>query len=239
MTKAKVVLTRRENELKDLQSKYPGIEWIDFPLIHFEYQKLEAKVLDQVQEDFDWLIFTSQNGVQSFIEQSGRGVKKNKIACVGPKTAATAEASGLRVEFIPSLATSLTLARELPSTSQESICYIGGNLSSSETILALKEKASSFKQIEVYQTLPKTHRKSEWENLLAQNPGIISFCSPSAVKSYKDQVAHHGLTIPTTTEYASIGSTTYAAVEEHLGSLSIIGNKYTFEAMIQAIVSNL
>ena len=58
---------------------------------------------------YDWLVFTSVNGVDRFCEQPALACKPGserdrrwpRIACIGPATAAAVEARGLPVELVP------------------------------------------------------------------------------------------------------------------------------------------
>lgn len=238
MSKPKVVLTRTESDPHELHIKYPHIEWIEFPLIRFDYLELSQKILDEINFNFDYLVFTSQNGAKSFFEQAGDFPDK-LIACVGPKTASVVESYGYKVDFIPSVYTSLTLAKELPIRASESLCYIGGNLSSSATVNLLKQRSKVFLQIESYQTLAETHDQEKWNSLFAHEADVISFCSPSAVKSFKSQIAEHSLILPKKTKFAAIGTTTSAAIKDDLSMTSVIGKKHTFASMIEKIVETI
>lgn len=238
MKKNYVVLTRKENDLHELNAKFPNIDWIEFPLIEFEYQKIRPEILDQINDDFDWIIFTSQNGVKSFFEQSDLS-KDKKIACVGPKTANIVENHGYKVEFLPSVSTSFCLAQEIPISSSENACYIGGNLSNATSINVLKSKAHKFLQIEVYKTIQKLHNIDEWEGLFENKIDVISFCSPSAVDSYIDQISSIKLNIPGEIHYSALGTTTFLTIQNYTHSAPIIGDKHTFDSMIVKIVQTL
>jgi len=69
------------------------------------YSHLE-KVIKQLQS-FDWLIFTSPNGVRFFFEQlrlsglDARALHKTKVAAIGKTTAAELSARGISADLVP------------------------------------------------------------------------------------------------------------------------------------------
>ncbi len=238
MSKPIVLLTRKENHLEELQNQFPRIEWLEFPMIFFKKQTIGQEQIDRIEENVDWLIFTSQNAVKSFFEQIDLKNTKS-IACVGPKTRAVVESYGYAVDFIPSKFTSQVLARDIPISPGEHTCYIGGNLSNVETIEMLINKSKGFTKIEAYHTKPHIQNIKAWKKILSPMPNLISFCSPSAVRSFKEQIEKYTLNIPKEVLFASIGTTTQAAVQEYLSAPSIIGAKYTFDAMIDKIIESV
>jgi uroporphyrinogen-III synthase len=61
---------------------------------------------------YDWLVVTSANGAH---ELGRRGVQANRIAAIGPATAAALRGHGVRVDFVPRVHTQEGLRDELPS----------------------------------------------------------------------------------------------------------------------------
>ena len=60
---------------------------------------------------YDWLVITSRNGAH---ELARRGVTANRIAAIGPATAAALESNGLRVDLVAETHTQEGLRDELP-----------------------------------------------------------------------------------------------------------------------------
>ena len=86
-----------------------GAEPVEFPVFKItppdDFSELDA-ALDRI-DDYDWILFTSANGVRSTLDrlrQLGRDVrwlKGPKIGAIGPKTAEALETVGVGVEFTP------------------------------------------------------------------------------------------------------------------------------------------
>lgn len=86
-----------------------GAEIIEFPTIEVvppvSYDELDRAISGI--EDYDWIVFTSANGVRFFfnryfeLERDIRDLKGIKICAVGPKTALSIKKYGLRVNLVP------------------------------------------------------------------------------------------------------------------------------------------
>ncbi len=108
----KIVVTRsrtQASKLVDLLEEY-GAETIEVPTIKFEYlEKSNSlnKAINQIKK-FEWLIFTSVNGVRSFfkrffsLKKDIRELANIKIASIGPATKNEIESFYLKVDFQPS-----------------------------------------------------------------------------------------------------------------------------------------
>ena len=84
-----------------------GHEAIICPLI--EIESLGDEPVDA--SAYDWLIVTSRNGA---LELARRGVVANRIAAIGPATAAALRAHGLAVDLVAATHTQEGLRDELP-----------------------------------------------------------------------------------------------------------------------------
>ena len=86
-----------------------GAEVIEFPVIQIvppgSYEELDRAI--RSIRDYDWLVFTSVNGVAKFFErliESGKDVRELyglRIAAIGEATAGEIEKKGVRVELLP------------------------------------------------------------------------------------------------------------------------------------------
>jgi uroporphyrinogen III methyltransferase/synthase len=86
-----------------------GGEAIVFPTIEIlppeSYQPLDDAI--RRIRGYDWIIFTSVNGVKSFLARLGhlgqdhRAIERIRIAAIGPETARAVESALLRVDLLP------------------------------------------------------------------------------------------------------------------------------------------
>jgi len=107
----KIVVTRAREQASGFAERLAraGADVIEFPTIETvepeSWDSLDAALAKL--ESFDWIVFTSVNGVAFFVKrlrEKGmdiRDLKGLKTLAIGPKTAEAVEALGVRVDFTP------------------------------------------------------------------------------------------------------------------------------------------
>lgn len=107
----KVVITRPQSQSKSFITalKAQGAEPLCFPMIETKLTS-DLNDLDKAIENiesYDWLVFTSINGVKYFLDRLGQlsfdvgDLKNLKICTVGPKTSAALNKRGIDVDLVP------------------------------------------------------------------------------------------------------------------------------------------
>jgi uroporphyrinogen III methyltransferase / synthase len=120
----RVVVTRAARQSIELVENLGKLGAIPIllPLVAFsapeDYGPMDA-ALDRL-EQFDWIIFTSENAVRAVVKRAGvRGNLRNlpgrrsRAAAVGPTTASAAERAGFLVEYQAQTHSGVALANEL------------------------------------------------------------------------------------------------------------------------------
>jgi uroporphyrinogen-III synthase len=204
-----------------------GAEVIDLPLIKVS-KDVDLHTLNEVLQEmgsYEWVIFTSANGVKYFFEEfirvheDIRALGLVRIAAVGEATAAAIRDLHLRVDLQPKKASGEELARELikrESMDSAKVLVVTGNRNRDTLIELLHEARTIVDQLPVYKTE---------ENDLAADPvagdfrakgaDAILFASPSAVQSFFDQAAALKLSAKARKPLAgSIGATTTATMKQ-------------------------
>jgi uroporphyrinogen III methyltransferase/synthase len=107
----RIVVTRAREQASEFadQLRLLGANVLEFPTIGLrppdDWAPLDAAIARLAE--YDWLAFTSVNGVKFFFErlwEKGRDVRalgRAKLAAIGPKTAAALTGRGLRVDLTP------------------------------------------------------------------------------------------------------------------------------------------
>lgn len=110
-----VVVTRSREQASALSAKLRalGAQAIEFPTIELAARPLDDTLrtaienMAQVRGGYDWVVFTSANGVSCFFDllaQAGRDARAfagSHIAAIGPATAAALAQHGLTADLIP------------------------------------------------------------------------------------------------------------------------------------------
>ena len=113
-----IVGTRSFTEKMAAVLEEDGIHAVKFPCMEIIPQREEIPETEEIR-GFDWLVFTSGNGVRVFLEEITRRrtdircLAHMKIACIGKGTAAELEKAHLYADLIPESFTTQDLAREL------------------------------------------------------------------------------------------------------------------------------
>ena len=108
----RVVVTRARAQAGELSAELErlGAEIYEFPTIEIVPPEDFGPLDDAIHklDSFDWLVFTSVNGVEAFVDRLRhhgldlRAVPRDtKVAAIGPATAERSEGVGLRVDVIP------------------------------------------------------------------------------------------------------------------------------------------
>lgn len=170
-----------------------GGECAVFPLI--EAKELESSE-DAVQlaelNGYDWLIFTSQNAVQVFIDKCQRAkIDVRNLTCsiasVGTQTTALLERYGLKVDFMPSTFSADVFVKEFPQVAQETErkLFIRGSLAKP----TIRNGIANVTEWTVYETCANHASAGPLAELLKKKQAIVIFASPSAVQAFHEKVA--------------------------------------------------
>lgn len=147
-----VVLTRPEGRGTDWKDHLmeAGASVAELPLIEISFEP-DAIVLTEVLDgmgEYDWLVFTSPNGVRGFFDRfferfpDIRSVGGVKIACVGPATEKAVRSFHLEPDLTAAQADAVSLARKLITdfnVENQKILVAAGNLSTAELPRLLME----------------------------------------------------------------------------------------------------
>ncbi|MDR2845349.1 MAG: uroporphyrinogen-III synthase [Puniceicoccales bacterium] len=227
----RIVITRPEGQNAALRTVLDarGATVLEIPLLDIEYTA-DPAVLDSIWTDmgcFDWLIFTSANGVHGFFDRffetfnDIRGIGLCRIACVGDATASALRSFHLNIDLIPATATADALAKELLDTEDLAhlrVLIVTGNRNSDTLAKALETRAHAIVQtLTVYATTENNVGQLDAaDSFRRQGAHAIVFASPSAVDAFIAQVK---LLTPAKTaihpKAIAIGPSTADALREH------------------------
>jgi hydroxymethylbilane synthase len=190
---------------------------------------------------FDWIFFTSKNGVANFfkhlsdIKGSTALPKSVKLAVIGGKTALELEYYGYSPDFISHDNTSVDLLDNFDNVinpKQQKILLSLGNLADDTLSLGLSEK-NNVKRINVYQTLkPDTADASILEIIYQNHYDLLVFTSPSTFQNFCSFYDADKINLLKT---ASIGTTTTKAITNAGLEPLITAVKSSTEGLSEAI----
>ena len=170
---------------KSLSGK--GAVVLNFPMIKIVINALNTEIRTTFANlnTFEWLLFTSKNGVDSFfkIAKEIETIKLPKIAVIGKTTASEVRKNGFEPELISSGNTSEDFINELKSKlhSNDSVLLIQGELADTK----FENNLTSATRLNVYKTIETTDHCIEIINRIKANDyDMLVFTSPSGFKNF-------------------------------------------------------
>src|SRR5450432_1806767 len=194
----RIVVTRTRKQAGALSNglRNLGAEVIELPTIRIEPPSdvRAFAVLVQDAHAYDWIVFTSPNGVSAFFEMfyklygDARDIGGARIAAIGPATAQRVRDFHLKVDLQPEEFVAESMLRELKKE---------GDLENLRILIARAEEARDLlpKGLEAlgaivdvaftYKTVPETNdRTAARSRLAAEGADMITFTSSSTVENF-------------------------------------------------------
>jgi len=244
-----VVITRPEKQADDLARLLikEGANPIHFPTIKIvpppDWSDLDAALKNL--EDYDWLIFTSTNGVAFFFERlltkakDIRDLKGVKICCIGPATAQQVESKGIKVDLVPEKFISEGILESFSGKNLKGKKVLIARAAKARDVLpeGLKKLGAQVDVVTAYETINSGKKKSELEALFKENQvDVITFTSSSTVNNFVKIMGRNFL-LPKGVKIACIGPVTEATAKKAGLSVDIHQEEYTMEGLVGALIN--
>ena len=240
----RIVVTRAREQAGAITGLLHGLgaEVIELPTIEIrpapDYAALDAALANLHR--YDWLIFTSANGVRFFFERldlSACDVRsvRGRIAAIGPATREAIERFHLKVD--------ITAAEYVAEGLLEALR--GHELAGTRILIAraavardtlpdeLKLRGAAVDVVEAYRTLPPGNLAANAAAILTRKPDWITFTSSSTVQNLVDAAGTEALRGVRT---ASIGPVTSATLRRHGIPATVEASVYTVSGLVDAIL---
>lgn len=244
----RIVITRARGQsdaLRDALGRL-GAEAIEIPAIEVRdpqsWQPLDEAIgrLDE----FDFLLFTSANGVWKFLGRLGacdrdvRDLKGLVIGAIGPGTAAELSATGIRADFVPGEYRAEGIIECLKEVEVRGKRFLIPRAKVARDILprSLEERGARVEIVEAYETVRPGFPRDELERLLTPVPDAITFTSSSTVINFVGLIENAGLRkILERTAIASIGPITSETVRRHGLEVAMEATDSTIDGLVEAL----
>lgn len=223
-----------------------GADVVEAPTIRIEPPSDWTDVDSAIRriDSYDWVIFTSVNGVKLFLDRMSsigvdpRGLKKVKLAAIGPATRDELEAKGFTVDVVPGR----FVAEEVFEAIRKS-----GPLKGSRALLPradiarkalpelLRNEGVDLDVVVAYRTVPSHEDIRRAIELVSRGHiDVVTFTSGSTVRNFfstvEDPLQLKGKFLP-----ASIGPITSQTLREYGFEPAIEALDYTSDGLIAAI----
>ena len=192
--------------------------------------------------DYDWIAFTSANGVDRFVSRlrDGRALAGVRLAAVGPATAAALGRWHLVADLVsgPGGAAGLVAAMpDAPTPTPTPGRVLFPRAADAREVLGpgLRAKGWEVDEVEAYRTVRASESDGAGAPRVAAAVGadVVTFCSPSAVTHY---LALCGGRVPGVV--ACLGPVTAAAAEEAGLVVDVVADEQTDQGLIAALIGH-
>jgi len=222
---------------------------ITLPLVSFsppqDYAALDAAL--RSWREFDWLLFTSANAVQSVVARAAalgvtlsRVDNRPSVAAVGPATKEEATKAGLAVDHVAHTHLGVALAEELASPLRDKNVFLPrSDRANPDLPAALKKLGTKLTEVVAYRTLPPSDvDRDRVTRVIGQEADAAIFFSPSAVHNLADLIGKQALTeLQKRIAIVAVGPVTSAALREYGIQRIVMAAETTTNSVIDALES--
>jgi uroporphyrinogen III methyltransferase/synthase len=246
----RIVVTRSRQQAAKFSRKLSalGADVMEIPAIKGDMPDNKQDFIDALLalNSYDWLVFTSVNGVETFFEyffrrfHDLRDIGGAKIAAVGPATAAKVRDFHLQVDLMPDEFVGSKIAEKFAkhsSIENTKICLLRAQKANADLPRALEEMGAIVDDIGLYKTIPETEDASgAAEEFREHGADWLTFTSASTVEFF-----HLRFDLPELLKrfpqmkIASIGPETTRAITALGLKPAVEAKEHTTDGMITAL----
>lgn len=246
-----VVVTRSREQASDLSAliRAKGGCVIEFPTISVEplddYEAVEQAILSLAS--YDWVVFTSVNGVRFFFEQmdeiglDSRALGGLSVAAIGPATAEALTRRGIRPDFVPEKFVAEHVVAGLIALGIAGQRVLIPRAREAREVLPeeLSRAGASVTVLPVYETRPASRDSSEITAALdAGEIDYVTFASSGTVDNFFSLVSPDTMRRHPEVRFACIGPVTAKTLARHGFLAAVQPEAYTIPALVEALVAD-
>ena len=233
----KILVTRARAQASKLSSRLKnlGAEVIEAPTIKIaaptdNFAKIDAAIKNI--REFDWIIFTSANGVEKFFERlKVHGLDSralNKVAAIGSSTAEKLLNFGILADVVPKNFVAESLADALKNfVTGKKVLIARAEVAREILPDTLKNFGADVTIAPVYKTLPEKVTDIDFDSI-----DLATFTSSSTVENF---VAAYGVNALKKFPSAAIGTITAQTLKKFGVEAKIIAETFTIDGLVAAI----
>lgn len=243
----KMIITRTRESASKLIEKLEELGAICYEIPTIKIEPILNKKIFQVIDNlskYDWIIFTSENGVKLFLKalqerrKDLRAFGKAKIAVIGKATKAALEKFGIIPDLMPE-----------KEFTQEGLVSLFSEIEIKDRFILiprakearevlpekLKEFGAKVEVLPIYETKICEESREKLENVLKNGVDLITFTSSSTVKNFFKLLGETKKNYLKNVIFASIGPITSKTLREFGFKPHIEAEEYTIDGLVKAI----
>jgi uroporphyrinogen III methyltransferase / synthase len=247
-----VLITRAAAQSAEFEAglRARGAEVINCPTIEIRPPS-RWKEVDRVIEDlenYDWIIFTSANGVQFFFQRLDRKTGRARlpsglrVCAIGPATAHALQEKGVSVHFMPEKFVAESILEGFEKRAVRGKRFLLARAKEARDVLpkGLEQRGGVVDVVEVYRTVRPRGVRGRLKTHLDRGIDVIAFTSSSTVNHFVEFFEPKDLkNLLAGVEIACIGPVTAETARQKGLAVRIQPAEYTIPALTDAIVRHL
>ena len=246
----KILTTRARDQSSEFSTRLRklGAEVIEFPTIEIlpprSWKGLD-RAIDQLNS-FDWIIFTSVNGVNFFLQrltdrgETPRVLSSLKACAIGPATAKKLQEKRIRVAYIPKEFVAESILKGFKKMDLKGKRVVLARAEKARDILpqGLRKMGAEVDVVEAYRTVKPRGGAKRLRPLLAEGKiDVITFTSSSTVNHFAELLKAEDLkNVLRGIAIACIGPITAKSAKNWGLRIHIQPEQFTIPGLTQAIV---
>lgn len=242
----RIVVTRAAGQAAELSQKLRGLgaDAIELPAIEIRPPSDPAPLDAAIArlDTYDWVIFTSVNGVRYFLERldaSPRDLRalRGRVCAIGPATARMLESLHLKVDLVPEryVAESLVEAFAREDLEGRRILLPRAAVARDVAPESLRRRGATVDVVEAYRTQAARIDPERLSRAFHPAPSWVAFTSSSTVKHF---LGVTGTGLLDGVRIASIGPVTSETIRKHGLTVHAEACEYTVDGLVAAIVES-
>ncbi len=255
-----IIITRSKDQSAGFTKRLEmlGADVVEIPTIKTvpvdDYSRLDAAIQNMSRDEqrkahYDWIIFTSANGVDYFMDRLHEQGKDFRVlsgallAAVGPATAQRLRDLGLMVDFIPKDFVAEGLIAYFLTTDMHGRRVLLPTAKVTRDVLQseLLTMGAEVEQVPCYETIPDTSRLEILRKVLADSRlDVVTFTSSSTVKNFMKMLDDNGLNgAISNIKIVCIGPVTAKTAQELGLEVDAVAEKSTIPGLVDAVTRAL
>lgn len=231
----RIVVTRAESDDGPLSAalRRAGAKPIVVPLVGIDPVDHDETRAPIAIPDFDWLVFTSGNGVRMFAAQLDTGALSafrahRRIASVGPATARAVAECGANSALIAPEFIAESLANALGDVAGKRILW--PRAAGARSVLAdtLRSRGADVVERILYETIPLPVADEMRDEVLTAD--VVTFTSPSSVRAFTGTFG-----VDVAPRIVCIGPVTALAAREAGLAVHAVASVFTLDGLVAAL----
>ncbi len=248
----KIAVTRTREQASKLMYalRELGADAYELPTIRIEKAQKEEEqaMLQEIITDvhqYDWIIFTSPNGVTFFFEeffkryQDARSLGALRLAAIGPSTAEKIREYRFSVDLLPPEFIAESLLEEFRKIGVENLRILLPRAREAREFLVteLQNLGAIVDDLPLYCTLPELEEKKGLQRFFREGADLITFTSGSTAEHFQTLLKKRGVSFPKNCITASIGPQTSSVMKKVGIDVQLEAKQHDIPGLLEVILN--